>query len=235
MADSYLKQQRIVNSVRHNRFLLNFPHSNKEIKVTNLSRGSLTFKALGEDKELILSWVRSKPQVTLLHIGACDLVNGTIDVKVNSIKNTFIDIVEKSIENLKSVAKEHLKDYEQWAQTHKFVVCQVPDWGKYAPRRKSLDPATFKTVRRIVNHGLKKKRGLLWAKKDILTVHPETQYPHMVGVHYDEITQMKYCDEIFEVVNKLLCEHCRPTQDASTKSLGQLRVKKCQQKSNILQ
>ena len=194
----------------------------------NLAKGSFSWKELINNKTILHGWANSRPEITLIHLGACDLINKKIVIEdIAKVARGFTSYIEESVETLVEFAKQQISDFDQWVSYHKFVVVQLPDWGKYQAFKGSLEPELYKKARRLVNHQLKQNRGALFGKRNIVIVSPNTQNPQMKGVHYDDKTQAEYIKQIFEVVKKISCQSCRPKKDTPTKQIATLKDPGC--------
>ena len=227
LSDSYLKDFRISTQVEGGTLSLN-PHSDRKLKVYNLAKGSCTWKELINNKTILHSWANSRPEITLIHLGACDIINKQFVIEdIGKVARGFTTYIEQSVETLVQFAKQQISDFDRWESYHRFVVVQLPDWGNYQAFKGSLEPELYKQVRRLVNHQLKQNRGALFGKRNVIIVSPNTQYPQMKGVHYDDKTQAEYIEQIFEVVKKISCQSCRPKKDTPAKQIAALRDPGC--------
>ena len=226
VSDSYLNSDRVISEVKNN--LCMSPHGTEYLSVLNLAKGSLTWEELFNKKKILQQWISAAPRITVLHLGAVDIVSNKLVFKQqNRAGKEFLALVERSIARLLHLAKDNLKNFEEWEKEHRFLLVQLPDWGEYQARPGSLCPNKYRDIRRLINRELKNRRGLLWGKKNTLIVHPRTTNACMIGVHFDEETQAIYNAQIFEVVKKLACDHCRPPRKATNGYLGELRENKC--------
>ena len=226
LADSYFRDFRIKDNLVNGEIDLKHK-SNKTVKLVNLSQGSWTFEKLVNDKTILSQWVDSRPRITVIHLGAVDLINRSVTNNVKTVKKYFVNLIETTVEKLRELARTKIPDFESWNKDHIFLVAQLPDWNNYKGRDNSLKPEDYMQVRRLINKELKTKRGILFSKRNILTVHPEVVFPSMHGVHYDPASQKEYIEQFLMVIRKLLCEECRPAKTTSTKALGLLRNTSC--------
>ena len=229
LSDSYLNIRITAAQLTGNELSLS-PHNDQNIKVINHSKGLLTFDGLLSSYELVSDWARNYPEVTIIHISAVDIVNKKVKFNVSKpIGRQYLSFVEIKIEKLLQLAEQVQGEvrYEEWIKYHKIVLVQIPDWAEFRAKPGSLEPKEFQLIRRKCNEVLRNNRGILWGKKNILTVHPHTDFPKMNGVHFDTKTQDKYNEQIFEVVKKLFCSECKPASDTSAKVLGLLKDPGC--------
>ena len=227
ISDSYLKPVRINRTLSKGELSL-APHKEAKIPVLNLSKGSYTFEQLTSDTQNLKLWADARPQTTIVHCGACDIINKSFSISdKKSAAKDFVTLVENTVLFLVQFAEERISDFVQWQERHIFVIVQLPDWGEFEARPGSLTPQDYKEARRLINHQLKSAKGWLWGKRNALVVSPNTQHPHMKGVHFDTDTQDYYTKQIWEVIRKLNCSLCRPHKDAPSKQLANLRSEGC--------
>ena len=229
LSDSYLNIKRIKANIKNDKLVL-VPHKRKDNKsqfnIVNLSKGSLTWKKLVEDKEKLKQWILAVPVCTILHLGAVDIASQEWDLKDGGLPvgRNLVQKVKANLTLLNSFVENTLgkKAFQSWKKRHTFVLAQIPDWGNFESNRpETLTPEQFKRLRRPANHGLKRCRGALWAEYSCMTVHPHINNPRMHGVHYDKKTQYHYVEQIFEATKKIMCDHCRPDTKDSNKKITQ--------------
>ena len=226
LSDSYLTKERIRGSILGNSVNIE-PHrtslGNTRVKVVNLAKGGSTFNKVLANEELLKAWVQSQPAVTLVHIGACDLVNKHIIVTQgkDSVGKTFCKILTDFLGSLNDIAKSELKErYQQWAEGHKFIYVQLPDWQNFqSKRRGSLSAEEYKLIRRKVNRYLKNCLGRIYGLHKALVVQPGISQAALNGVHFDKPSQKIYNKLVFNSVKRVLCEQCSPKQCWTTKKI----------------
>ena len=223
ISDSYLTPNRLRNIVFKNNINIE-PHrtsqNNTTLGVNNLAKGGLTFGRVLADEELLESWLENYPAVTLLHIGACDIVNKHIEVSQGPLSpgKTFCKILTDFIESLNRVAREKLKsEYQQWADIHRFIFVQLPDWQNFKSHRKnSLKAEDYRRIRRKVNKYLRNCLGRLYGLYKTLVIQPGTAGAKFKGVHLDDGSQKTYNEKVFNSVKRVLCKDCSPSTNWNT-------------------
>ena len=94
VSDSFLTPFRLKHSGIKNSIKIRghqvAPHDN-EVRIVNLAKGGHTFRKFLNNKDLLQSWIESKPTVTLIHLGPVDIVNKEIQFtsEVLSIGQVF--------------------------------------------------------------------------------------------------------------------------------------------------
>ena len=98
LSDSYLNKFRVShNGV--NGMLDISPHAtskgNNCVEVINLASGGQTFSKIEKEEIVLTRWIESAPIITLIHIGACDIINKDIDLNKGkeSLGNFFYNIL----------------------------------------------------------------------------------------------------------------------------------------------
>ena len=235
-ADSYLIYKRIKNSERievkksNSGFLSKFNRNKQEPTWIKLS----PHQCNGQSKSLIFNksigggqfpdflseakeWVRLRPRLTIIHLGACDIANSQIgrSDKIRSeypeyVKNFLDKLIEKGAESL--LEEERQGFLERLAVEHTFLLLSIPDWGP-APDLKpgSLQGDALKKARQAANSGMKKThKPTLWNKYRVVLYNTAMDQPHRDNLHYAPESQTEYVDQIMHVAAKVLCNHCKP-------------------------
>ena len=228
LSDSYLNKFRIATSVEVNKKILDIsPHitgkKKSQVNIVNLATGGQTIQRAEDSSEDIANWIQAAPSITVIHLGACEIINQAInlEIKDKGVGQRWIERVIKFIEFLKDKASQHLGDnYQQWIEGHKFVLCQLPDWQQFvSSRENSLSPSTYRTVRKNINKSLKGYMSRFWDRHRILVVQPRTANDPISGVHLSQRRQFVYNKDIFNAVARLLCSYCCPQGEHSNSSL----------------
>ena len=125
LSDSYLNCHRLKGSVKNNCIEIS-PHitneAQKTAKLRNFASGGQTFERLRKDIEELQQWVQCEPIITIIHIGACDLINKKTNLDIQDINmgQEFIYLVIDFISNLNKLADKILgNNFHIWADKHK--------------------------------------------------------------------------------------------------------------------
>ena len=89
--------------------------------------------------------------------------------------------------------------FQEWADQHKYLFVQLPDWQKFRSKRKgSLQSEEYKTIRRKVNKYMRRCVGRVYGLHKMLVIQPGTTGATVVGVHLNEKGQVDYNKKIFK-------------------------------------
>ena len=217
VSDSFLTPFRLKHSGIKNSIKIRghqvAPHDN-EVRIVNLAKGGHTFRKILSNKDLLQSWIESKPTVSLIHLGPVDIVNKEIQFtnKDLSIGQVFKDVLVDFVNKLEEVAKNFLKNnFNSWQSSHTFILCALPDWRNYTKKYKyCLDPVDYRFYRKRINKFLNRNIGKLLRENNILVVAPGTENAEYSGVHLVATSQRIYNEKILNAVKKVLCPACAP-------------------------
>ena len=231
LSDSYLNCHRIKGIVKNNQIDIS-PHTTsnnqKKIKVTNFASGGQTFNRLKADQEVLQNWAQSRPSVTIIHIGACDLINKKTDLDTGDKKlgKKWVELIIEFVEALNKLAEEYQGDtFSIWAESHKFVLVQLPDWREFESHRAdSLNFEQYRKIRKNINKHLKDYMSRFWHHHKVLVIQPRTADEDIQGVHLSPGSQTIYNKDIFNAVSRLLCSYCSPKGAFSNKTLQEERM-----------
>ena len=230
ISDSYLKKSRLRDVC--SREVPMYPHvsdtgSDKMI-VTNLSKGSQTMDDFLLDEQLVKQWVSSKPNITIIHLGAVELVNKSIIIEEGnlSVGEKWLQIVSSFIETLNNEAAVLLKgNFQSWAQNHKYILAQLPDWKYFKSNREdSLSPTEYRAIRKKVNRHLKRQASRLLGELNVVVIAPRHVKDKIVGVHYSKRSQSRYVRDIMNATRKIGCKFCSPSAGISAKGLTEMNL-----------
>ena len=230
LSDSYLSNHRITKPLRKG-FNIK-PHVSHidadTIYLTNLSKGAYTIQKLRIDNLTIQQWIGSEPRITLIHLGAVELVNRSLvlDINKDSVGINFYKYLTECVEFLNSKAEEYLgHSYHEWASNHRYIVAQLPDWKLFTSNREnSLSPEQYRNIRQKVNKYLKRSAGKLLDKFDVVLISPNTNKDKIHGVHYSPLSQARYVREIVNAVRKVACKFCYPVKGMSDRKIQNLQL-----------
>ena len=122
-------------------------------------------KALKEEY-LLHMWALNVPELTIVHLGACDLANSELSKMGNEIRTIFPRKLSDFLEKWPIKAREQLKHDRQRAHfdrqilVHKWMIIKVPDWGE-SPAIRSINHKEYQELRRKANTGLYRSRSYL--------------------------------------------------------------------------
>ena len=240
ISDSYLKQSRISDVVRSSRVSM-YPHvsdtGSDEMILTNLSKDGQTMNEFLLNKQLVKQWVSSKPNITVIHLGAVELVNKNVNIidENMSVGEKWVQIVSNFIKELNTEAESILHgNFQSWAQNHKYILTQLPDWKYFKSNRKdSLSPEEYRSIRKNVNRHLKRQASKLLGRFNIVVIAPRHKNDKIVGVHYSKRSQKRYVRDIMNASAVINCKFCTPCEGISAKGLTKMQLcsnKKCKKR-----
>ena len=164
-------------------------------------------------------WARDVPEVTVLHVGACDIAN-TRKYKIDTIKKLFLEDLLHFLKQWPILAKEQLKghsiadrraraQFERQLVKHKWLIVKIPQW-KGSDGIRGIEPEKFRQMKKRANTGLDNNKSRLWKSFRAVLLGPHIPYPQFKPgeVHLTKEDQSKFNEQVIEVANKLLCEFC---------------------------
>ena len=241
LGDSWLSDRRfkgVIYSDRAEEFIKLAPHSYKHksiIELKNLSKGGLTWDKIINNENLLSSWVRQKPKVTVIHASACEIVNRSFNFdKEISEGKFYADRLVGHINYLSDFARQHMTPqvFQQWDPEHRFVVPVLPDWGTFQQHRpNSISSEEYRKTRSRINKVLKEKAIKFWVNHKALIISPHMENIIFEGVHLSERDQVKFNKQIVQGVAKVICDSCALNESDKKESLKLVLKSKCQNKS----
>ena len=227
LSDSYLNCYRVKGSIKNNYLELS-PHATKTARIINFASGGQTFRRLTENIDELEQWVQCEPTITIIHIGACDLINKNtnLDIQDINVGQKFINLVTDFISDLNNLAEKYWGNkFHVWANKHKYIFVQLPDWGQFESHRtNSLNWKEYRTLRKKINKNLKDYMSRFWHHHKVLVIQPRTANEPIEGVHLSPNSQAIYNRDIFNAVARLLCVHCFPKGEFSNKTLQEEKM-----------
>lgn len=224
-ADSWLIQRRLKSARIHEncfgKLVVLDPHEvileNNYIMSTamldNFSVGSATMDGYLRDTVLIKIWGENLPNITIIHLGACDLANDAIG-RSTTIKKDWSTKLKEFITKLISTAKIDNIDivkFENKLKNHKFLVIGIPSWGDYGQSLVAggLNSDAHALARKQANDGIRSNLKTLYEDYNVVVHTPRLNFPHRVKVHLGERSLELYTDQILAVAIRLMCTHCQ--------------------------
>ena len=82
-------------------------------------------------------------------------MNKSVDIREEnvSVGVKWVQIVSSFIEALNNGAASIVSDnFQSWAQNHKYILAQLPDWKYFkSKRRDSLSPIEYRSIRELTD------------------------------------------------------------------------------------
>ena len=238
MGDSYLVEERVRSDidVDHPRDTINIsPHAttdadtkdlqNRRIVVTtgafvvNYSKGGCTLDKLVKDNERLEPWARDVPELSVLHVGACEIAKGKYTEE--NIKKLFVTDLSDFIKQWPINARKTIKDnarlltkFERRYANHKWLVVKIPVWDQSEGIR-HMKKEEFKELRRRANTALKNARTSLWVNQKVIVLSIDLPNPEFIPgtVHYTLPFQRSFNKQVFKAAARVICEFCTWTED----------------------
>ena len=231
IGDSWLKEQRFMEmttgstSLDGVRLVNLAPHTvvglngfEKEVDsphalLLNLSRGSLTMRKTLKHKPLLKKWVEYMPDVTVIGVGACDLV--TEGLRLKNPRVEYPEAVLTFLLQLKEVATLHFEaiQWTWWYGHHRFLVLRPNDWADFVSNRATMTAEEYREVRREVDRGFKRKAAKLYAQARAVVFAPWVDQVHLSGVHLGAVQQQQFNRQVVAAAARLICADCALPQD----------------------
>ena len=182
--------------------------------IENYSQSGYTFDKFLKDEEILDKWAREVPEVSILHVGACELANTNKYTK-EGIKTQFTRNLARFLEEWPASAKEQLKTNKQKAlfdrrlKTHKWLIVNVPVWDQ-SDGILNMSPEDFRFCRKRINTALKNSRTQYWEKFNAVILPLDLQYPQFFPgkVHLRPDSQLDFNTQVFDAASKVICEFC---------------------------
>ena len=182
--------------------------------VSFLSEGGYTLSKYLLDTERQAEWARQVPELSVLHVGACDLAN-TGKYTVANVKKSFFKDVDEFLVQWPILAKKQIKGrrtiakFERQLEKHKWLIVKIPNWHE-SHGIKGVTPKVFKQLKKRANTGLDNRKTDLWTKFRAVLVAPHIEYAKFVPgqVHLAPEDQVKFNEQVLSVAAKVLCEFC---------------------------
>ena len=182
--------------------------------IENYSKGGYTFDAFLKDEERLDKWAREVPELSILHVGACELANTNKYTK-EKVKTQFTSNLAQFLKEWQTEAKKKLKTSKQKAlfdrrlKTHKWLIVNVPVWDQ-STGILHMTPEDFRICRKRINTALKNSRTRLWEEFNAVILCMELQYPQFFPgkVHLKPDSQLDFNTQVFDAASKVICEFC---------------------------
>ena len=179
----------------------------------NYSKGGYTLDKFLDDPEKLNKWAREVPEVTILHVGACDLANsGKYDTK--TVKKQFPKDLSSFLRKWQDKARESLNErgkvhFNRRLENHKWLIVKIPVWDQ-CNGIKGISKNKFAYMRKRVNTTLKNARTTFWKEFRAIIVAIDLQYPKFdrKTVHLTSECQKQYNELVLGAASKLICEFC---------------------------
>ena len=192
--------------------------------VSFLSKSSATLNAYLADSETQGKWARDVPEVTVLHVGACDIAN-TDRYTLDNVKGLFFRDLEDFLKQWPILAKKQLAGisrahqharakFNRQLEKHKWLIVKIPNWHESQGIR-NITPYEFKQLKKRANTGIENKKTYLWTNFRAVLVAPHLEYAKFKPgqVHLTDKDQLKFNEQVLSVAAKVLCEFCTWTPD----------------------
>ena len=186
-------------------------------RVFNFSKGGLTFKHLFNDDMVVLNWAHIRPELTIFHIGTCDLSNMTMEAYNSMYFKThwfFSKIIELS-RFFRDNAFQWVDNQQEldYIQNYKFIFTYLADWGTdYTPRAIGMNPIELRKARNANNHFARKHIKLLYQYNIILLClnndEMDEQVPARLGVHLAAQSLNGFVNNLLRVICRKICARC---------------------------
>ena len=236
LGDSYTSKDRIKNSVSegpHDHINID-PHATTgclqsnirdtpKIRIAtgaflnNFSQGGYTFERfLKNDHGELGKWARHVPELSILHVGACDIANTGKYNAGNIKKNFIVDLKNFLTEWPKKARKELKEDYrrktvefDRRLPYHKWMIVKIPAWDESDGIR-GMAKEEFKLMRKKVNAALGNARTHLWKEFRAVIFAPNLQHPQFQqgSVHLTAEYQEIFNRQVLSAAAKVICEFC---------------------------
>ena len=187
--------------------------------VSFLSKSGATLDLYLAATEIQETWARDVPEVTVLHVGACDIAN-TNKYEISNIKKLFLEDLLHFLEQWPILAKKQLKGvslahqrarvkFDRQLANHKWLIVKIPNWHESDGIR-NIEPEEFKQMKKRANTGLDNNKTNLWESFRAVLVAPHIPYAQFKPgqVHLTKEDQVKFNEQVLEVAAKVLCEFC---------------------------
>ena len=179
----------------------------------DFSKPGLTMSKFLNSDELVGNWVKVPTTITVVHLGATDILN-TQDT-VTEMEQPKVDFPERTINFLRyllAIKKENIskEEYEKWEHKHRFLVYQLPDWGQNFTN-KTLTPEDYKRLIRKINKGYARKASKMFKLARAFLVKPCLDQPQFQtgSVFLKEPWQKILNDTLITAIAKLICIRCK--------------------------
>ena len=226
ISDSWLLDHRIVSprvSLEYGKKYLNIAPHNKILDkygdqvdksiFKNYAVRSLTFTQALDNTTILSAWGRTVPNLTIIHLGACDLANTNLGVDNPRVE--FVTLVKKFVTTWIKKAREYSQNqvqYDNDVSTHKWLLVGPPDWGDFGEGRGILDSVQYREARKQARSGLDRSAMKLWYNHRIVLCKPRVDNPDLAGVHLRNDSLQQYNKQIWDAASKLLCTSCNFTE-----------------------
>ena len=194
--------------------------------IENYSEGGYTLDRFLNDGVRLGKWAREVPELTILHVGACDIVNER-KYESNTIKKQFVKDVadfmdewpKKARETLdkepSSLHKRHLKNtFDHRLPKHQWLIVRIPVWDASNGIR-YMDNKVFGDLRRKANSGLADARTRFWLEHRAVVLPIDLQSPQFIPgqVHLTDQYQREFNRQVLSAAAKIVCEFCHWTRE----------------------
>ena len=185
----------------------------------NYSKGGYTLDAFLNDKDKLEKWACDLPELSILHIGACDLANtGKYDKE--NVKKQFLKDLSHFLREWPVRARKTLKDvrretkFDRRLEDHKWMLVKIPVWDESNGIR-NITNAEFKELRRKANTALKTVRTSFWKEFRAVILSTDLQHPEFYpnSVHLTPRCQREFNRQVLSAAAKVVCEFCSWTQN----------------------
>ena len=187
--------------------------------LVNYSVGGCTLDKLIKDKKRLELWARDVPELSVLHVGACEIAKRKYTKE--NIKKEFVTDLSTFIKQWPVNAKKAIKDnarlvarFERKLENHKWLVVKIPVWDQSEGIR-YMKKKEFGELRKRANTALKNARTSLWVKQRVVVLSVDLPYPKFKPgtVHYTSPYQSAFNKQVFKAAGKVICEFCTWTKD----------------------
>ena len=221
ISDSYLKyyyfhcDQIVGNTIQLGTHVHNLDNgtSLNYLVLNNQSKGGNTINQVLNNSGFIYSWAENLPNITIVHLGACDIANQEID-NTKEYKTKILNLME----SLTTLGRKHLennenkiKEFDTKMTNHRFLLIGVPDWGEFGDGKydHSLNGDQYRQLRRKINSTLNNIRSHIWHDYKAAVFTPDMANAKRVGVHLDSKTSSsEYSSQIAKAAARLVCTRC---------------------------
>ena len=184
----------------------------------NYSKGGYTLEEFLNDEDKLEKWARDYPDLSILHVGACDLAN-TGKYNKDNVKKQFIKDLSYFLREWPRRAKKTLDDgwrkakFDRSLADHKWLIVKIPAWDESNGIR-NITNDVFKELRRKTNSALKNARTSFWNEFRAVILSTELQHPefHSNSVHLTPSCQIEFNRQVLSAAAKVVCEFCTWTK-----------------------
>ena len=187
--------------------------STSKALLLNLARGTLTMRRVMERSDYIRKWAEFVPEVTVVGLGACDLISEGL--RFQSPQKDFPEHLLTFLLRLKEAAILHMTptQWMSWSRRHRFLVLRPSDWAEFVSTSATLSAEGYRVMRRAIGKGLKRNASRLYQEAGAVVLAPAVGGAEVDGVHLVAVAQRQLNREVAAGVARLLCNECRLPDD----------------------